>query len=709
MRIGGIHYKGEDVIRAYKNGVMIWHLVDFTFCSCEEIKLFTLPFVNLYSSDTWNLAEKQSIPIDILGFHPLYTSQGKKVESSWNGIQKTLRDSLRVSNSGNSIGEKTIDFIQSVTGYASFGVNNKGVGSIKLLQNVIGYASSVGQMFSYNPIKTALSTPTYFRPSQIISLDDWILSKFYFPLRAQWSETYYGTSLIRESIKAPFILNKRNLVQSQQNILHFNKTLMQISPTEKIEMSYNLATKLGDFFVVNKSQKMQKYFVIQNKKYSYIDLAELKGFQKNNIILSFLDVKFDSVQTIKQKANKKIKISEIILVQSPFSENAKIYKSIKDYSKSLLEISYVNAYSSFTREKAKNINLLRLIDISDYNVFIFEQVINKSYFSNSKKENIFTSWPIYPTNESVLDLTYSQWAKCFLEIFSFSLKTLFELGKATNSQIQYQGKGKSDSIFRVDEPIEAKNIKSINAFLSLPYLDFIETFEGFLSQDINSYSHNFLEQNGDLLLLSGLSNNYSKTEINDLTLREQRTLILQEARHSEGYLFLSFIDAFTGLKETLISNGLACLEQWGIKDLKILNNILHKKSAMIEFTVLQKLNQFITHFTHDYVTYLQNTELLLFGNLVSTNYHFSLLSLILKQSVSFEENLLDFFSATKTSITSSFSQAESGNNKIKNAHNSILSFDENYRWLYPYYLDNKETELFIYQVKNFSYGDGRFI
>lgn len=709
MRIGGIHYKGEDVIRAYKNGVMIWHLVDFTFYSCEEIELFTLPFVNLYNSDTWNIAEKQSIPIDLLGFHPLCASQGKKVESPWSGIQKILRDSLRASNSGSSIGEETVNFIKNITGYASFGANTKGVGSLDLLQNVIGYASSVGQIFSYDSIKTTLSVPTYFRPSQIISPDSWILSKFHFPFRVQWSETYCGTSLIKEIVEAPFILNKRILVQSQQNILHFNKTLMQISPTEKIEMSYNLATKLGDFFVVNKSQEMQKYFVIQNKKYSYIDLAELKGFQKNNIILSFLDVKFDSVQAIKQKANKKIKTSEIILVQSSFSENAKTYKSIKDYSKSLVEISYVNAYSSFTREKAKNINLLRLIDISDYDIFISEQVINKSYFSNSKKENMFTHWPIYLIDESVLDLSYSQWAKCFLEIFSFSLKTLFELGKVTNSQIQYQGKGKNDSMFRVDEPIEAKDVKSIKAFLSLPYLDFIETFEGFLSQDINSYSRNFLEQNGDLILLSGLSNNYSKIEINDLTLREQRTLILQEARHSEGYLFLSFIDTFTGLKETFISNGSACLEQWNIKNLKILNNILHKRRAMIEFTVLQKLNQFISYFTHDYAAYLQDTELLLFGNLVSMNYHFSLLSLILKQGVPFEENLLDFLSATKTSITSSFSQAESGNNKIKNAHNSILSFDENYRWLYPYYLDNEETELFIYQIKNFSYGDGRVI
>lgn len=798
MRIGGIHYKGEDVIRAYKNGVMIWHLVDFTFCSCEEIELFTLPFVSLYSSDTWNLAEKQSIPIDLLEFHPLYASQGKKMESSWSGIQKILRDSLKASDSSNSIGEKTIDFIENIIGYASPSANSKGAEDIEVLPNVLGYASPAEQMFPYGLIETILFSPAYFRPSQVIEPegkqflthyfpllnrpsqailpDGWILSKIYFPFKVQWSEAYHGTSLIKDNIEAPFILDERILVQPQQNILHSNKTLMQISPTKKIKVLYDLLTKLRDFLVVDESQRMQKYFVIQDKKYSYIDLAESKEVQKNNIILSFLNTKFDLARATNQKVDKELKTNKRISIQLSFSKNTEIYKSVNEYSKPLLENDYVSAYFSFAKEEAKNVNLLRLIEALEYNIFISEQMLNKGYLFSSENENMFTRWLIYPTDKLILDLSYSQWAKHLLEIFSSSLKTLFKFGKATNSQIQYstigparsvlkksfgrdnfaryQGKGKSGSIFRIDErirylpqeiikslsgsqfrmeelkiwepeiliifisgsifrndePVEAKNTKSINASLSLSYLEFIETFEGFLSQGINSYGHGFLEQSNGLLFLSGLSNNYSKTEVNELTLRKRVVLTLQEeARHSEGYLSLSFIDTFTGLKEHFMSRGISYFEQWDAKNLKAFNSILYKNYVMIEFTALQKLKQFTAYFTHNYTTYLQETELLLFGNLVSKNYHFSLSNLILKQGIPFEENLLDFLSVIKTPIVSSFSQTENGSNQIKNAHNSILSFDENYRWLYPYYLDSEETELFIYQVKNFSYEDKSFI
>ena len=820
MRIGGIHYKGEDAIRAYKNGVMIWHLVDFTFCSCEGIELFTLPFVSFYSSDTWNLAEKQSIPIDLLEFHSLYASQDKNMKSSWSGIQKISRDSLKVSDSGNSIGEKTIDLIESITGYASSSINNKGTKDIKSLSNVIGYASLAEQMLPDGPMKMALFMPAYLQPSQTMRPkgeqflthclpllnrpsrraipDGWILSKIYFPLMVQWSEAYYGTSLIKDNIIAPLVLDERALVQLQQNILHSNKTLMQISPTEEVEVLYNLLTKLRDFLVVDESQEMQKYFVIQDKRYSYVDLtepkgvqkifviqdkrysyvdlAESKGVQKNNIILSFLNTRFDLAQTMNQKVDKEIKTSERISIQLPFSGNAEIYKSINGYSKLLLENGYASAYSFFTKTEVKNVNLLRLTEALDYNIFIFERVLNKNYLFNSKNENMFTRWLIYPTDELALDLSYSQQAKYLLEIFSFSLKTLFEFGKTVNSQIQYstiglarsvlnkdfgldnfaryQGKGKSSSIFRADErirylsqetikslsssqfrteelkpwnpeilikfisdsifrnnePIVAKYTKSKNTFLFLPYLDFIETFEGFLTQSVDFCGRGFLEQNSGLLFLSGLSNNYLKTEVNELTLREQVVLIPQEeTRHSEGYMFLSFIEAFTGLKENFTSKGKIYFEQWDAENLKQLNSILYRSYAMVEFTVLQKLKQFVAYSTHDYVIYLQNTELLLFGNSVSINNHFSLLNLVLKQSTSFEENLLNFFSAAKTFITPSFSQAESGNNEIKNAYNSILSFDENYRWLYPYYLDNEGTELFIYQVKNFSYEDKSFI
>ena len=798
MRIGGIHYKGEDVIRAYKNGVMIWHLVDFTFCSCEEIELFTLPIVSLYSSDTWNLAERQSIPIDLLEFYPLYASQGKKVESSWSDIQKILRDSLKASDSSNSIGEKTIDFIECMIGYASSSANSKGAEGIEVLPNILGYASPAEQMFPYNLIETILFSPAYFRPSQVIEPegeqflthyfpllnrpsqailpDGWILSKIYFPFKVQWSEAYHGTSLIKDNIEAPFILDERILVQPQQNILHSNKTLMQISPTKKIKVLYDLLTKLRNFLVVNKSQGMQKYFVIQDKRYSYIDLAESKEVQKNNIILSFLNTKFDLAQTTNQKINKEIKTSERILIQLPFSGNTEVYKNISGYSKPLLENSYVSASSSFIRRKVKNISSLKSIDALDYNIFISKQILNKSYFLNSKNENMFTHWLIYPIDELALDLSSSQWAEYFLEILSFSLKTLFDLGEAANSQTQYstisstqgilkkgfgrdnfaryQGKGKSGSKLRVDERIRyllqevikslsgsqfrmeelkiwnpqglikfisgsifcndesivAKYTENKNIFLFLPYLEFIETFEGLLDQNINSYGRGALEQNNGLLFLSGLSNIYSKTEVKELILREQAVLILQEeAHHSEGYLFLSFIDAITGLKENLVSKGMVYLEQWNTEGLKALNGVLHKNYAMIDFSVLQELNQFIAYFTHNYIAYLQDTGLLLFGNSVSKNYHFSLLNLILKQSLSFGGNLLDFLLATKTSVVSSFSQTENGNNKIKNAHSSILSFDENYRWLYPYYLDNEETELFIYQVKNFSYEDKSFI
>ena len=332
MRIGGIHYKGEDVICAYKNGVMIWHLVDFVFCSCEEIELFTLPFVSLYSSDTWNLTEKQSIPIDFLEFYSLYASQGKKVESSWNGIQKILRDSLKASNSSNSIGEKTIDFIESIIGYASPSANSKGAEDMELLPNVIGYASPAEQILPYGLIETILFVPAYFRPSQVIEPegeqflthclpllnrpsrrvipDGWILSKIYFPLTVQWSEAYYGISLIKDNVEAPFILDKRILVQSQQNILHSNKTLMQMSLTKGIKVLHDLLTKLRDFLVVDESQGIQKYFIIQDKRHSYIDLAESKEVRKNNIILSFLNTKFDLALATNQKIDKEIKSSE---------------------------------------------------------------------------------------------------------------------------------------------------------------------------------------------------------------------------------------------------------------------------------------------------------------------------------------------------------------------------------------------------------------
>lgn len=799
MRIGGIHYKGEDVIRAYKNGVMIWHLVDFTFCSCEEIELFTLPFVNLYDSSTWNLAEKQSIPIDFLTYYPLYASQGKKAESSWTGIQNILNDYLRASNSGNSIGEKIIDFTKCAIGYASCSANSIGSESTKLLPNAIGYASPAEQICPYGSIETILFAPAYFQPSQIMRPkgeqflkhylpllsrpsgvaipDGWILSKIYFPLMAQWSEAYCGTSLIKDNIEASFVLDERDLVKPQQNILHSNKVLMQLSPIKEIEVLYKILTKLRDFLVVDESQGMQKYFIIQDKRHSYIDLAESKEVQKNNIILSFLNIKFDLAQTMNQKVDREIKTSERISMQLPFSRNAEIYKSVNGYSKPLLENGYASAYFSFTKTEAKNVNLLRLIEALDYNVFISERVLNESYLFNSENENMFTHWQTYPTYGLALDLSYSQWAKYLLEIFSFSLKTLFEFGNAINSQIQYgtigptrsvlkksfgrdsfaryQGKGKSGSIFRTDErirylpqeiikslsgsqfrmeelklwnpevlikftsgsifrndePIIAKYTESKNIFLFLPYLEFIETFEGLLDQNINSYGRGFLEQNNGLLFLSGLSNNYSKTEVNELILREQAILILQEGiRHSEGYLFLSFIDTFTGLKENIISKGMVYLEQWNTESLKALKDILHKNYAMIDFTVLQEFNQFIAYFTHNYATYLQDTELLLFGNSVSKNYHFSLLNLILKQSIPFEENLLDFLSAARVFMVSSFSQTEKGNNEIKNAHNSILSLDgEEYRWLYPYYLDVEETELFIYQVKNFSYEDKSFV
>lgn len=798
MRIGGIHYKGEDVIRAYKNGVMIWHLVDFTFCSCEEIELFTLPFVSLYDSSTWNLAEKQSIPIDFLTYYPLYASQGKKAESSWSGIQKIPNDCLRASNSGNSIGEKTIDFVEGVIGYASRSANSIGSENTKLLPNAIGYASPAEQMLPYGPIETILFAPAYFQPSQIMKpkgeqflihylpllsrpsgsaiSDGWILSKIYFPLMAQWSEAYCGTSLIKDNIEASFVLDERDLVKPQQNILHSNKALMQLSPMKEVEVLYKILTKLRDLLIVDKSRGIQKYFVIQNNKYSYIDFATPEEIQKNNAILNFLNTKFDLAMAIKQKIDKKTKTKEVVLIQLPFCKNVEIYKSANGYLNSLLENSYVSAHLYSIREETKNINILKLNEALDYDIFASEQVLNKSYFSNSDNENMFSQWKMYSINAPALNLSSSRWIEYFLEIFSSSLKTLFELGGSYNSKIQYssivpargvlkkgfgqdnfvryQSRGKSGSIFGVDErirsspqekikslsgsrftmeepefwkpailiksisgsifrndePIAAKYTKSENVFLFMPYLEFIEAFEGFLEQGVNSYAQGFLEQNSGLLFLSGLSNNHLKTEVNDLILRERVSLILQEeARYSEGYLFLSFIDSFTGLKENFMSKGAGYLEQWDTKSLKISEDLLYKNYATIGFAALQGLNQFIAYFTHNYITYLQDTELLLFGNLVSRNYHFSLLNLILKQSAFLGEGLLNFLSSASVFATSSFSQAENGSNKIKNAHNSVLSFDENYRWLYPYYLDDEETELFIYQVKNFSYKDKSFI
>lgn len=793
MRLGGIHYKGEDIIRAYKNGVMVWHLVDFIFYNCDNVELFALPYAELYSSNTWN-AKKEECSIELSDFYPLYASKGEGAYSFLD-VSNILNIEFYASSSKKSDIKEEITLDQETTARASLGIGSIGEEQISLISNIIGYASTSASLLPKELIKWDLIIPALVQPARDLNFVAEQLIAYYFLLLNQPSHALLQEGGGKLAVFAPMhrsatrenngnletIVNNRLLLITQKSgklisdssFSFYERALIDTAITKNKKIQNIIKTEAQNRFDIDKRKIVGKVFLNKTEDFLLLDSVFAQILQNSYSIFGFVLSLMDLVETKKMC----------------------FYKSFYGKNNNILYTSISGSSSISNKEKINNLSLLKKAETSPYLIEALETFLPDVHLenSNTKKESLFILEEFY--NNANLEILKSKMIETFHKVlfqnradfifsltspslysyvitskdchflqldeislikisnwfYSFSfdiLKTPWSGKVLTNTILNSYGKANIDN--RADtsiklrvwptsfsgtqiamEPVldtllENKILLSSKVLLeggvltpwnpwqtisshSLPFLEFIDSLKAPFSQLVESTEHFFLEFDKGLLFfkIASMINSFGLTNVELLRALALNTKDFHNTLHS--YLNLSFLDSFSGLDEKNESCALAGLVKSKIEAIKDKENIVSSETITIAFTDLQdlkrgdNLNIFYTK------ALLKDTSLFKLEDALSYIKYDEYL--ILQDTVFTDFNIKDeqVFTYSGAFVDFSATQDDKSLGEIQNGSCSILSFNDDYRWLYPYYLDYENTELFIYQVKNFSYANKSFI
>lgn len=150
MLINGIHYKGVDITRAYKNNELIWHLINYNFYSCDNTKIYFLPSAELFNSQGQSFLKNQAIPIQFISFCPVTIVAGKNFKNSLYLIDEALISSLNVSEGKKGKTLHNVWVSPKIQGHARLAKKWVGYDPISLFYNVEGYSSIAKKNYILN-------------------------------------------------------------------------------------------------------------------------------------------------------------------------------------------------------------------------------------------------------------------------------------------------------------------------------------------------------------------------------------------------------------------------------------------------------------------------------------------------------------------------------------------------------------------------------
>lgn len=793
MRVGGIHFKGEDVVRAYKNGVMIWHLVDFIFYSCDDVELFALPLVTLHSPNTWN-AKKEEASIEFSEFYPLYASKGRE-NKSLSEVSNILKIELQASESKNSELEEKTSFKQKTVNYASLSGAAHPSKKILLFSPVEGYASLSVNSCLRNLLQLNLRIPFRNQPSRVIQpyaeqalvYYFWLLNQFSGPLSPEGEINLTIDIPLRDSAsrqgrgKLGFVINNNLLLLLQKSKWFISnssnqfldESIMRSSFTKYYKTLSEINTLSKNSFYCDTSKIVEKNFLNTAENFLLLDLTPTKKVEKNNHILgeaidqldyvilkkafinkSLINKNIDTLYTsIKENffIQSKSNFNNFSLFQSELSKPYKIAFKGKILSKPTLKESSVNfileAYLSQIYA-CVNLRLQKDKFIANFYKICF---LNNELFSLACPQAAPYSYTTINENNVSFEIGNIFSYKILDKIYSLSseiLRTPWGRRSVTNALLNSYSKSNikidvnkdfnpkltSCSFADIKTRIEeiARIFSNLNPLLanksllmgtppnnirftkrifssSLVFLEFIEGFKAPFFGIAKFSNCSFLEFDSGLLFfeIASLVSSYSLPKLRFL---ERNILTTQNSNDfSHSYLKLSFLETVFEANANFRHKNKNALKLSEKNNIKRQEKIKSFNTLITSFSKFQIMDNGIAQDKTRISVHLDMTILSYFGGLVFQNKQDEYL--ILKNSAIKDFCIAEKFDCahSKSRLVHSNILAEKGSDKIQNKSCSVLSFDNSYRWIYPYYLDEENTELFIYQVKNFSYANKNFI
>ncbi len=320
MRINKIVYRGSEVEGAYKDGILVWHPVEFNFFSCD--KLFTIaeilamgasqeaiPFkiekdivgmLMAKENNSPSASIEQELPIrgDNEAVNTISLSRIREIEVDLKGLSDIiLQNSLsRIRNSTIKLNGGAASILNSsLSRLRSWDVNLNGAGNVETRTPL--------SRLRYMNTKNEFSTLNLFRSSESV-----LREVCYGLSSSQRSLFFSGESRIREAlldifysineelrasagisydIKRPMLLTSKNIIQSSQALpqeMHLLSDLKQVgklkSSPSRIKEGYSSAVfYISSSFVSSLPEIFEKEFFLTGMEKNLFEISKAKSVE----------------------------------------------------------------------------------------------------------------------------------------------------------------------------------------------------------------------------------------------------------------------------------------------------------------------------------------------------------------------------------------------------------------------------------------------